>query len=70
MLEIPLKVSARLSKPVVSMSKLISVKPGEVIPIQIGEGVEVRVEDKPIFLGEMGEVSGQSAINLNKRISS
>jgi len=69
-LEVPLKVSARLSKPVVSMSKLINVKPGEVIPIQIGEGVEVRVEDKPIFLGEMGEVSGQSAINLNKRISS
>ena len=69
-LEIPLKISARLSKPVVSMSKLISVKPGEVIPIQIGEGIEVRVEDKPIFLGEMGEVSGQSAINLNKRLTS
>ena len=69
-LEIPLKVSARLSEPVVSMSKLINVKPGEVIPIQIGEGIEVRVEDKPIFLGEMGEVSGQSAINLNKRLSS
>jgi len=69
-LEIPLKISARLSEPVVSMSKLINVKPGEVIPIQIGEGVEVRVEGKPIFLGEMGEVSGQSAINLNKRLSS
>jgi len=68
-LEIPLKVSARLSEPIVSMSKLINVKPGEVIPIQIGEGIEVRVEDKPIFLGEMGEVSGQSAINLNKRLS-
>ena len=68
-LEIPLKISARLSEPVVSMSKLINVKPGEVIPIQIGEGVEVRVEGKPIFLGEMGEVSGQSAINLNKRLS-
>ena len=52
------------------MSKLIKLQPGEVIPIQLGEGVEVRVEDKPIFLGEMGEVSGQSAINLNKRISS
>ncbi len=69
-LEIPLKLSARLSKPVVSMSKLINVKPGEVIPIQIGEGVELRVADKPIFLGEMGEVSGQSAINLNKRLTS
>jgi len=68
-LEIPLKISARLSKPIVSMSKLINVKPGEVIPIQIGEGVEIRVEDKPIFLGEMGEVSGQSAVNLNKRLS-
>ena len=69
-LEVPLKLSARLSKPVVSMGKLINLQPGEVIPIQLGEGVEVRVEDKPIFLGEMGEVSGQSAINLNKRISS
>ena len=69
-LEVPLKMTARLSKPVVSMSKLINVKPGEIIPIQIGEGIEVRVEDKPIFLGEMGEVSGQSAISLNKRLSS
>ncbi len=68
-LEVPLKITARLSEPTVPMSKLIRLQEGEIFPIQIGEGVEVRVEDKPIFIGEMGEVSGQSAINLSKRIT-
>ena len=67
-LEVPLKVTARLSEPTVSVSKLMRLQEGDVFPIQIGEGVEIRVEDKPIFLGDTGDVGGNSAINLRERI--
>ena len=67
-LEVPLKVTARLSEPTVSVSKLMRLQEGDVFPIQVGEGVEIRVEDKPIFLGDTGDVGGNSAINLRERI--
>ena len=67
-LEVPLKVTARLSEPTVSVSKLMRLQEGDVFPIQVGEGVEVRVEDKPIFIGDTGDVGGNSAINLKERI--
>ena len=68
-LQVPLHVTAKLSEPTVSMNNLLRLSKGDVYPISIGEGVEIRVEDKPMFLGEIGEVGGQSAINLNKRIT-
>jgi flagellar motor switch protein FliM len=51
-----------------SMGQLIRLKTGDVVPIQINEGIEVRVEDNPIFLAEIGEVSGQVAVSLSRRI--
>ena len=36
--------------------------------MMINEGVTIKVEDKPFFTGEMGEVAGKSAINLQKRL--
>ena len=45
-----------------------SLKEGDVVPVQINEGVEVRVEDNAMFVAEMGEVAGQVAVNLTKRI--
>jgi flagellar motor switch protein FliM len=67
-LNVPLKVTARLCEPVVSVRKLIHLQEGDVFPIQVGDGVEMRVEDKPIFMGEMGELGGNSAINLKERL--
>jgi flagellar motor switch protein FliM len=50
------------------IGKLIRLKTGDVVPIQINEGIEVRVEDTPIFHAEIGEVSGQVAVSLSRRI--
>ena len=36
--------------------------------ISVSDGVELLVEGTEIFEGEIGEVAGQSAINLTKRI--
>ena len=43
-------------------------KEGDVVPVQINEGVELRVENNAMFVAEMGEVAGQVAVNLTKRI--
>ena len=67
-LNIPLNITALLGEPVMSMGQLISLKTGDVVPIQINEGIEVRVEDNPIFFAEIGEVSGQVAVSITRRI--
>ena len=67
-LNIPLNITALLGEPVMSMRQLIRLKTGDVVPIQINEGIEVRVEDNPIFFAEIGEVSGQVAVSLLRRI--
>src|SRR5210317_628841 len=61
-LNIPLNVTALLGEPVMSMGQLIRLQSGDVVPIQVNEGIELRVENNPIFLADIGEVSGQAAI--------
>ena len=67
-LGIPLRIKAKLSEPKLSMKALINLKQGDVFPIQIGEGVEILMDEELLFKGEIGEVSGQAAINLTSRI--
>ena len=67
-LEIPLSMTTRLSEPTVSMNRLIHLKKGDIFPINIGEGVEVLIENRPFYSGELGEVGGQAAISLTKRL--
>jgi flagellar motor switch protein FliM len=67
-LNIPLNVTALLGEPMMSMGQLIRLQSGDVVPIQVNEGIELRVENNPIFLADIGEVSGQAAISLTKRI--
>ena len=67
-LSIPLNVTAFLGQPVMSMGQLIRLQTGDVVPIQVNDGIELRVEDNPIFLADIGEVSGQAAVSLTKRI--
>ena len=67
-LNVPLNITALLGEPVMSMGQLIRLKAGDIVPVQINDGIEVRVEDNAIFIAEIGEVSGQVAINLSRRI--
>ena len=67
-LSIPLNATAFLGQPVMSMGQLIRLQTGDVVPIHLNDGIELRVEDNPIFLADIGEVSGQAAVSLTKRI--
>ncbi|GIS12078.1 MAG: hypothetical protein CM15mP115_12290 [Alphaproteobacteria bacterium] len=41
---------------------------GDTFPIVIGEGVEVQIDGENAFLGELGEVGANAAINLKSRL--
>jgi flagellar motor switch protein FliM len=47
----------------------VGVGGGDVLQVQINETVEVRLENNPIFLGEVGDLGGQTAVSLTKRIT-
>ena len=68
-MEIPLNVSCRLSEPTVPMNKLLQTKTGDTFPIYVGDGIQVLIEDQLVFLSELGELSGQAAVNIKKRLS-
>ena len=68
-LEIPLKVTSKLSEPDISMSKLLRFKKDDVININVEETVDFFVEDQLYFTAEMGEVKGNAAVNLKKRMT-
>ena len=67
-LNIPLPVKVRLSQPVVSMYKLINMQVGDTFPISIGEGVEVQIDTEDAFVGDLGEVGGNAAVNIKSRL--
>jgi len=67
-LDIPLELSALLGRPSLSVGGMTRLVSGDVIPLEVGGGITVKIEDKPVFIGEIGEVSGKAAISLTKRI--
>ena len=52
------------------MSKLLRLKKDDVLKISVDETVDFFVEDQKYFTAEMGELKGNAAINLKKRITS
>ena len=68
-LSAPLRLNVELSKPKVSMSKLLQLSEGDVFPIQIGENVTVIVEGEKMFLADIGDVGGTRAINITRQLS-
>ena len=67
-LNIPLPISAILSEPSVSLSKLVSIKQGDVVNLPPIDGVDFYVNDKLLFKAEIGETNGQVAVSLKNRL--
>ncbi len=67
-LDVPLNVTARLSEPTVPMAKLLHMNVGDTVPMPVQDSISILVEGNELFHGEIGEVAGQSAINLTKRL--
>jgi len=67
-LEVPLRVQSNLSEPVVSMSKLLRVKVGDTMSINVDDTVDFYVGNQKYFKAEMGEIKGNACIRLTKRL--
>ena len=67
-LNVPLPISAILSEPSISLSKLVKLKKGDVMNLPPVDGVDFFVDDKLLFKSEIGETNGQAAVSLKTRI--
>jgi|TARA_B100000524_G_scaffold342585_1_gene237753 flagellar motor switch protein FliM len=67
-LEVPLRVQSNLSEPVVSMSKLLRIKEGDTMNINVDDTVDFYVSNQKYFKAEMGEVKGNASVKLTKRL--
>ena len=66
-LEIPLSVKSNLSEPVVSMSKLLRMKAGDTLNVNLEDTVDFYVENQKYFKAEMGELNGNASVKLATR---
>jgi flagellar motor switch protein FliM len=67
-LNIPLVLTAELANPTTSLRNLIHLQEGDVYPMQLHDGIRVKIEDRLIFEAQLGQVGAQSALNLTRRI--
>ena len=67
-LNVPLPISAILSEPFVSLSKLIQFKEGDIMNLPPVDGVDFFVDDKLLFKADIGETNGQVAVSLKNRL--
>lgn len=63
-LSIPLTVSARLCAPPVSVARLMRLDDGDVLPVTLGQSVDVLVEGMPLATAQPGEQGGKAAIAI------
>ena len=50
------------------MYKLVNMQPGDTYPIVINDGVQLFIENEKAFIGELGEVGINAAINVTSRL--
>ena len=67
-LNVPLPISAILSEPSLSLSKLVKLKKGDIVNLPPTDGVDFYVNDKLLFKAEIGETNGQVAVSLKNRL--
>ena len=67
-LNVPLPVSAILSEPSLSLSKLVRLKKGDIVNLPPIDGVDFFIDDKLLFKAEIGETNGQVAVSLKNRL--
>lgn len=63
---VPFPVRATLAEPVVPLSRLMALKPGDVIPISFGAEVPVMVGGDRFAAGTVGASNGQAAVRITR----
>lgn len=64
--EVRLKARSVLARPTLSVSELLRLKPGDVIPISLPPIVPLLVAGRQVAVGKMGEQDGRAALRIEK----
>lgn len=67
-LEIPLTVSARLCEPEITLRQMMQLRTGDVVPASLAESLDILIEGQKLFLGQAGNLGGQSAVRILGRV--
>jgi len=62
------RISAALTKTVMSLQQVLDLKPGDIIPIDMPETVTTYAEDVPVFKSTFGEHNNKAALKIIKLI--
>jgi flagellar motor switch protein FliM len=66
-MQVSLPMNVQLSKPKVSLRELVELEAGDVFPIQLKTGLGVMVHGQEMFVADIGEVAGTSAITIIRK---
>lgn len=67
-LQVRLPINTQLCKPKISLRQLLEMEAGDVFPIHLREGLTVLVQGQEMFMADIGEVGGISAITITKKM--
>jgi flagellar motor switch protein FliM len=62
------EISSTLTEATLTIEDLLHVRPGDIIPIELPDQVELNIEDIPLFRGKFGTMNGQNAIKIDEFI--
>ena len=65
---VPMELVGELGRVVLPVNKLIELKVGDTLKIQKPESITIYVNKTPILTGQLGELNGQTAIQVNNWI--
>jgi flagellar motor switch protein FliM len=63
-MSIPVGVSVRLCEPVVPLHRLLSLAPGDVLPVSLPGTADILVAGRLLFCGQPGEQGGHAAVSI------
>lgn len=67
-MRVPLSLTARVAEPLVALSALADIRPGQVLAIDLAPDPQLLVEGQPFFEAEIGDVAGRAALSVTKPI--
>ncbi|MFW2829611.1 flagellar motor switch protein FliM [Sphingomonas sp. ID0503] len=65
-MQVPLSVRTVLAEPVVPLSMLMDLKPGDIIPIEFGQEIPIIVSNNRFATGTVGQANGRTALRLER----
>ncbi len=67
-LETPVWLTSMLTETTISLKELAALHPGDIVPLDLPESVEVKAEDMPLFRGRLGSANGNYAVKISEWI--